>query len=275
MGNPVGMAVEIAQYVLSMIPGTVRQNHAGDHHENPAAVRGGQGEHVRAFVNAGHPGLVAEAAGFLPVNQIFRGEKFHMVARGHRHAVFSQNVVPEKLGVPVIGHAGIGNHGIPRPGGKMHPVFGKGHALLLGFPGGGVHQGDFSADDAAAAGPAGPQVVGIQGDGQMPPVNQVVADGVRPVHGADVLHRGIMLGEKVIRFSVKQKAVGVVDPALFGGIMKPGPVIPCAVNRHRCPPPVRMYPEPRRRSPRPRRRGRSKRPPRRNLGQTGDFPPVF
>ena len=185
-----------------------------------------QGEQVGALQHRAHLPGFKQGAHIVPVEQILRAVQHHrgvsLLAHAADHAV--RAVLPgEHLGVPEVPagrvYGALGQNGVARVLCKVLAVVGPGQALGLGQAAvhGGVekvqpavllHRG---AGEAALAAFIG--LVGVQGDGQLLPVEQVLADGVAPVHGVPHRGLGVVLEKDVVLPLEVAQAVGVVYPA--------------------------------------------------------------
>lgn len=174
---------------------------------------------------------LAKLAQVLPVLQVGGGVEAHVLVGRHYHNPLLGGLVPEHLGVaevlqPVKG----GQNGVVLIFGKGAAVVGAvGHALNLAVlvAGRGIEGNDgilavsgrvvlvhhrAAREDVAHR-------VARNGRLEVLPVYEVAADGVAPVHVAPLGAVGVVLEVEVILAVLIYQSVGVVHPAVDGGVV--------------------------------------------------------
>ena len=163
--------------------------------------------------------------------------------RSQYHNPLFAALVPDYFGIAEIANARVGDYGVAL-------VFGPGTASVVAVRDGLVlkvvatsffarHQvvgkhgnhrrlaidtkstGVFPVDDGAARKNVA-EGVGIQSNGQIAPIHQILAHCVRPVHGTPYFILGVMLIKQVVFSLVIDHAIGVVHPHLGWGEMELG-----------------------------------------------------
>ncbi|CDF21156.1 unknown [Prevotella sp. CAG:617] len=177
---------------------------------------------------------LAKLAQVLPVLQVGGGVEAHVLVGRHNHNPLLGGLVPEHLGVaevlqPVKG----GQNGVVLIFGKGAAVVGAvGHALNLAVlvAGRGIEGNDGILAVAGrvvlvhhrAAREDVAHRVARNGRLEVLPVYEVAADGVAPVHVAPLGAVGVVLEVEVILAVLIYQSVGVVHPAVGGGVVVNG-----------------------------------------------------
>ena len=234
-------------------PGTALLNiHPHTHEKNiPRPCRGRQLKQIRAFPHTGR--MVSRRAKFscfLPMDQILRREKFHMIACGQHHPPAISDPVPENFRIPKIDPSlRAGNHRVSGILCEVHAVQRISDALVLTVDAlrliilrvhrndGRIFRrskaGDILGIKHGRAGKDRPKLVRAQCDRQVLPVDQIGADGVPPVHRSPDGILRMMLIEQMI-FPVRiDKTIRIIRPHFWGRKMNFRPEIAFSNSAHK------------------------------------------